>query len=132
MISKEDFNKLFNLLTANRWDFPLKTAHEIKQTKSLYYSNLKGYDGKALKAAFEEVIGCKMQKAFPSLGRIRTSLDITKPFRTPVRMPLPRNIPKNRRDRITDLVRSARKIITTFGNDKEKLEAVVDRFKDGM
>lgn len=131
MISKEDFNTLFNYLNANSWEWPLDKS-KVNQTKTLFFDKLKEYDAKALKVAFDEVIDCNMQKSFPSLSRIHSSLQITKPFKTPVRLPLPRDIPKNRRDRITTLVRSARKIITAFGNDKEKLEAAVQRFKEGI
>lgn len=130
MISKEDFNTLFNYLNANPWEWPLDKG-KVNQTKTLFFDKLKGYDAKELKVAFDEVIECKMQKAFPSLSRIHSSLEITKPFRTPVQMPLPRHIPKKRRDLIIDLMRSTRKVITVFGNDKEKLKAVIKRFTDG-
>ncbi len=126
MLRRAEFDGLFKKLASNQWEY--MDRKNLDSTRSLYYDKLKGYTVSQLNVAFDELLTDKAQKTLPSLQRIMWQIgNVIENKRFKAK---PKTMKPSRRVTrlFKRLMRQTRHILDTYGNDKDKLSAVGEKY----
>jgi hypothetical protein len=113
MITKNEFNTMFEKLTSNSWEFS-KDKKTLEKMEKMYYEKLKEFKIEQINEAFEIIIDDIDQKTMPSLTRIKFELEIMKPYETTNHANVRQNklgVCKIKQILLSDLASESRKII---------------------
>lgn len=127
MITRPQFNDLWDYLLANPWDFIDK--ERLPATKELFYNNLKNYEYSDVWRSFDNFIHKKDVRKLPLIQSIISDIEASISG-SQYKNANPDVQKKNKSfSLLKSLVKETSEIINKYGNDKERLKACGKKYQ---